>query len=88
MTKKVIFTILWMVVFKLVFFFLSALVFAMLDHVFYGTRPPGDRPPVALTVLMMGWFGLSKLSPLIALALSIYGLLPGTKIKTDKEETL
>ena len=88
MTKKVIFTIFWMVVFKLVFFFLSTLAIAMLDHVFQGTRPPGYRPPAALTVLMMGWVGLFKLSPMIALVLSMYGLLPGTKIKADKEATL
>ena len=85
---KVIFTILWMVVFKIAFFFLSVWAVGMLDHVFRGTKPPGYRPPAALTLLMMGLVGLYELSPLIALVLSIYGLLPGTKSKTDKEETL
>ena len=88
MKKKVIFTILWMVLFKLVFFILSAWVIVMLDHVFHKTRPPGSRPPDTVMLLMMIWVGLFKLSPLIALALSIYGLLPGTKIKADKKESL
>ncbi len=79
---KVIFTIIWMVVFKLAFFFLSELAVALLDHVFPGTKSPGYRPPAPLSLLMMGWYVLLQLSPLIALGLSIYGLLPGTKVKT------
>jgi len=84
MTKKVIFTILWMIIFKLVFFILSAWIFLLIDrHVTHSAR---SRPSELAMMLMMGWVGLLKISPLIALVLSIYGLLPGTKLKAKRQE--
>jgi hypothetical protein len=92
MKRKVIFTILWMVIFRLVFFCLSLLWVWMAvaydeahSHI---TRPPGDRPPHSIMLLFMIWVGLYKLAPAIALVLSIFGLLPGTKIKADNKEPL
>jgi hypothetical protein len=92
MIKKVIFTILWMVIFRVVFFCLSLLWVGMAanydqahSHI---TRPPGSRPPDSIMLLFMIWIGLYRLAPVIALVLSIFGLLPGTKIKADKKEPL
>lgn len=84
---KIIYTIVWMLVFKLVFFYLICWTVATLDHFHRGTKPPGHHPPAALTILIMGLFALMQISPLIALVLSIYGLLPGTKVKADKKKT-
>ena len=86
MTKKIIFTILWMVVFKMVFFILSAWLVLLLDRTLFHNTPPGTRPSHGAVRFMMGWIGLFKLSPWIALVLSMYGLLPGTKINANKKE--
>jgi hypothetical protein len=87
--KKVVFTILWMVIFKLVFFLISAWILAMLDQSeSHKTGPRGDRPSDSLMILFMIWVGIFKLSPIIALVLSIFGLLPGTKIKVVQEGKL
>lgn len=83
MNKKVIFTILWAAVFPSVYLVLSMLMFAVLGEAGFQKAHPSN----GVMLLLRIWAWLFWLSPVIALVLSIFGQLPGTRCKTATEAT-
>ncbi len=78
MKKKVAFTVIWAVGFPLAHFLLSMLMFAILGLAGFQKTQPSD----SVMFLFGIWAWLFWLSPVIALVLSVCGLLPGTRRKT------
>jgi hypothetical protein len=83
MKKRAIFTIAWTLGFPVLYFALSMLLFMILGLTGFQKTHPSDS--VLFLFRIGAW--LFWLSPAIGLVLSILGLLPGTKRKTNLETT-
>jgi hypothetical protein len=84
MKKRILFGILWVIAFPMAHAVASMFMFAILGSLGFGQSPP----PTVLTagwkffgVLAMVWAWSLPASVVIALVLSYFGVLPGTRQK-------